>query len=117
MTPAEAKASLLAQLVEHGGTVTLRRYTGTGPARTSVDKTVRARVIGYSADQLVGNIVQGDQRVIVYADDVSAPLSLPLTVNDKVVIDGKEAAIKHPDHNTRKIAGVQIGIDLQVRGP
>lgn len=116
MTPADAKASLLAQLTEHGSTVTIRRYTGTGSTRSFVEKVVRARVMGYSADQLVGSIIQGDQKVVIYADDVTAPLSLPIVKSDKIWIDGRETAVESPDHRTRSVAGVVIGINVQVRG-
>ena len=98
---------------------TIRRYTGTGPIATKPrhDVSVRCRVVGYEAEELVGTIQQGDRKVIAYADDVTeAGMVLPLTANDKMIVRGKELAIVQADHDTRKIGPTLIAIEIQVRG-
>jgi hypothetical protein len=114
MTPESATASYRRAL---GETVQIRRYTGTGSNRPRFDVSVRARVAGYEPQQLVGSIQQGDRKVIVLAEDlINSGFALPVTTNDKVVARGKELAILGVDDNTRRVDGVLIAIDLQVRG-
>lgn len=60
------------------GTLTFRRI-GT----PNVDLTVRARLRGYRADELVGGVQQGDRQVIAYADDVT--FTPALRPGDKVL--------------------------------
>jgi len=114
MTPADAKDQFRRMLAELGETVLVRRYSGLGAARTSVDTPTTARVVGYQAKDLVGAIVQGDVRVITDPDPLAA--ILPLTVDDKLVIRGVERAIKGVDDNTRRIQGVLVGLDIQAAG-
>lgn len=115
MSVASAKAAYARSLKER---VTLRRYTGGGPLRPRFDaENVRCRTIGYEPHELVGGVIQGDRKMIVFADDLIAKgFSLPVTVNDKVVVRGKELAILAPDDSTRRVDGVLIAIVLQVRG-
>ena len=114
MTPDQAKLQLRKFLNEIGEDIIVRRYVGFGDAREAQDKPTRARVMGYQPKDLVGSIAQGDRRVIVHADDIAS--LLPLTDADKVVIRDRECAIKGIDDNTRRIAGVLVGVDLQVAG-
>jgi hypothetical protein len=98
-------------------TITIRRYTGTGNARTYSDFDCRGTITGYAPAQLVGNIVQGDRRVIVYSDDLTnAGFDEPITKDDKVVRGGKEIAIIGVDDSTRRIDDVLIAYELQARG-
>jgi len=115
MSVASAKASYARTLKER---VTLRRYTGSGTNRPRFDaENIRARTVGYEPHELVGTIVQGDRKMIVFADDLIAKgFALPVTANDKVWMRGKEMAIIAPDDSTRRVDGVLIAIELQVRG-
>jgi hypothetical protein len=70
--------------------------------------------VAYQPQELVGAVTQGDQRVIVYADD--ALELLPITKNDKLVVRGKELAILAIDGNTRRVGETLIALELQVRG-
>lgn len=97
-----------------GETIHVRRYTGTGPTRTYVDAATTARVTGYAPRELVGGIVQGDRKVIALVDTLGAVL--PLTTSDKLVIRGREVAIKAVDDNTRRIGGVLIALEIQAAG-
>lgn len=118
MTPEEARQMYRDQIEEHGEDISIRRYSGAGVGRTYVDRPCRARVVGYSPDELVGTITQGDRRVIVLAEDLegdSPPFKI--TKADKIVSSRfTELAIMAVDDNTRRIHGTLIAYDLQVRG-
>lgn len=115
-TPAMWK-SIYVKLIGVGEPITIRRYTGSGPNRAFFDATVRGRVMNYRADEIVGQIQQGDRHVVLLAEDLIAEeFPLPITPSDKCIVRGKELAIISPDDNTRRYAGVLIGYDLTVRG-
>lgn len=114
MTAEEALAQHQSFISELGEDVVIRRYTGTGPARVAIDTATRARVMGYQPKDLVGAIVQGDRRVIALVDTLSAVL--PLSTNDKLVIRGREVAIKAVDDNTRRIGGTLIALEITAAG-
>lgn len=119
MTPDEARSMYRDQIDLHGEDISIRRYNGTGVGRTYVDRPCRVRITGYSPAELVGSITQGDRRVIVLAEDLdgeSPPYKI--TKADKVVAArfANELAIMAVDDNTRRVAGVLIAYDLNVRG-
>lgn len=114
MTADEALAQHRDWLNEIGEDIVVRRYSGAGPTRANTDVTTRARVMGYQPQDLVGSIVQGDRRVIALADSLG--VLLPLTTADKLVIRGREVAIKSVDDNTRRIAGVLVALEIQAAG-
>lgn len=118
MTPTQVKSTYRRLIDVHGETVALRRYSGTGDARTSTDYSVKARVVDFEPHELVGGIVQGDRNLIVIAEDVTASgIALPLVATvDKVVVRGKELAIKSVDDNTRRIAGVLVAYEIRAGG-
>ena len=71
----------------------------------------------YYGTELVGTIQQGDRKVILLADDLlAAQFALPLKKGDKIVIRGRETNIEAPDDNTRRVRGVLVAYELQVRG-
>lgn len=115
MNPETVKASYRRNLKD---TITLRRYTGSGTSRPRFDaENIRANVAGYQPHELIGTIMQGDRKIIVLVEDlINKNFTLPVTSNDKVVIDGKELAILAPDGSTREVNGVLIAYELQVRG-
>ena len=115
MSPAEIKAAYLEAITEVGETVAIRTYVGI--TETYSDVTVRARVVDFSPDQLVGSIVQGDRKLIMLAADViAAGIELTATQNCKCVVRGKELQIKAVDDNTRRVAGELIAYELVVGG-
>lgn len=116
MTPDEIKASYRRAMDEAGEVVTFRRYTGAGSARPYFDAEVRARVMDYTPDELVGTIVQGDRKLILLAEDMIAAQVPPPRKGDKIVVRGKELNIEAPNDNTRRVQGVLIAYELQVRG-
>lgn len=113
----DIKASYRRLMAEAGGTITVRRYTGTGPDRPKTDVTARARVVGYEPHELVGTIIQGDRKIIVMAEDLEdSAIDLPLVKGDKVVIRDVELEVMAADDNTRRVGSDLIAIELQVRG-
>ena len=115
MNPERVKASYLRAMTD---LVIVRRYAGTGTGRPHFDVTAKARVMGDSSQELVGTkLLEGDRKVILYADDLIGKMSLPLTADDKIVVRGKEMAIiSPPDDSTRSINGVLVAYELQIRG-
>lgn len=117
MSPDSVKATYRRMMNERGETVVHRRYTGTGPNRPKFDADVIAVVAGYDEKDFVGSIVQGDRKVILLAEDlIDAQVALPITSADRIVVRGKELSIVAPDDSTRRVKGVLIAYELQVRG-
>lgn len=127
MTAAEALDMHRRMLAEDGsGTVTVRRYAGKGAARAVIAAAdALAKVAMYKPEQIAGAVVQGDRRVILLNDPEArapagkVPLStlLPLSKHtDALVIGGAEVSIEGIDDQTRRINGVVVALELQVRG-
>lgn len=116
MTPAAAKASYRSALAQVGETITIRRYSGLGGARTYVEVSVTARVVGFGRTDLAPGVAQGERRVILLAEDIGSPITLPLTKDDLVVVRGDELKIEEPDDSTRRVAGELIAYELRVLG-
>jgi hypothetical protein len=117
MTPDEWKDMYRRAMDVAGEQIVIRRYTGTGQNRPYFDAPVRARVVRYNAEELIGAIKQGDSRLIVLAEDmITAQIPLDLRAGDKAVVRGREMNIEAADDNTRRIQGVLIAYELQVRG-
>lgn len=113
MNAAEIKAHYAAELKE---TIIVRRYTGAGATRPKFDAEARGKAWGYSGSELIGDIQQGDQRVLVLVDDlIDNGFTLPVTANDKVVVKGKEIAIVSPGQR-KAPDGTLVVYDLQARG-
>lgn len=126
MTPSEALDMHRRMITENGsGAVLVRRYAGKGVTRAVVaEASALARVMIYKPEQLVGGIIQGDRKVILLNDptasvaggQVALAAMLPLSSDDKLVIGGGEATIQAVDDQTRRIQGVLVALEIQVRG-
>lgn len=117
MTPDAAKA-MYRRMIGVGEIIYIRRYTGQGSNRPYYDVPVRGRAIEYQPAELVGNIQQGDRRIVFLAEDlISGQYPVPLRKGDKAVVRGKELNIEAPDEGTRSVASVIVAYDLRVRGP
>lgn len=118
MTPQSAEESYRRALATGGRTVQLRRYSGP-PAlnRNFTDHDVQARVREFRADELAGNIRQGDRQVIILASDLQAS-GFPgaLRANDKLILDGAELNLQTVDAQSRRIEGVLIAYEAVARG-
>src|SRR3569833_1172920 len=116
MTPSRALEHHRRAHAKQGEDVIVRRWSGASGARVKVEATARGRVVGYQPHEVVGAIVAGDRKVImindpsavVAAGHVARSTLLPLTTADKLVVRGRECAIKAADDNTRRIAGVLV---------
>lgn len=114
MTPNQVKASYRRGLRDR---VTVRRYTGSGPDAPYFDaENIRARVSGFTPEQLVDNLREGDRQVILYADDLIAKGLISLTASDKVIDKGREFAVIGLDDATRRVGGVLVAYELHCRG-
>jgi hypothetical protein len=125
MTSAQTLDRYRAALAEIGEDIEIRRYGGTGAARTPLKHAaVRGRVLAMGADELIGDTIQRTRKVILLNDPaaVAAPgcvaLSdlLPVTTNDKLFFRDGEVAILDVDDDTRRINGVLIALEIVVRG-
>jgi hypothetical protein len=117
MTPQETLAAYQVALDAAGETISIRRFTGIGLTRTSVDTDVRARVTGYDERELVGTIQQGDRKIIALVDDlIAAGFAVPVTANDKVMLRGTMISIVSVDDSTRRLQGELIAYEIQARG-
>lgn len=105
-----------AEVTTYGQQVILRRLDAlTGTSLTQTDVTLFAVVRGYQPQQLVGNIAEGDRRVIIGNKAIlAAEWPGPPRRNDRVVIDGKETNIIACD--TANVGGEIVRHDIQVRG-
>lgn len=100
-------------------TISIRRYTGAGTARPKFDWEVQARVLGFTADELVGDIVEGDSKLIVLHEDL-AKAGFPFPIQDgpnwKAIVRGKELQIKSIDDETRRLGGEIIAYEIAAGG-
>lgn len=98
-------------------TILIRRYTGSGSTRPRFDVPCRARVTGFTPQEMVAGIQQADRKAIVLHDDlIDAGFVLPITNSDFAVVQGKQHAIRVPDNATRRVAGVTVAYELVLIG-
>ena len=113
MTPAEAIASLDAQLAEHGDPIILRRYTATsGNPRPKVEYPMNGFVRPARPEELVGDVDQKQWMVTISPTDFM-PM-WPIIKGDKAVIAGKECNIEDP--GPIRIQGTLVRCNLVVAG-
>jgi len=113
----EIRADYRRAFDEVGEVVYIRRYTGAGANPPFFDTAAKGRVTGYEPHELIGTIQQGDRKIVLLADDlIDAQFALPVTTNDRVVVRGEAMAIMAADDSTRRVAGVLVAYELQVRG-
>ncbi len=84
-----------------GEMVTFRRLPST-------DATVRAKVSGYSPDELGGGIQQGDRKILVNASDI--PFEQGLKRGDKAILmaEGRLLNISIVDAWSMRAAGILL---------
>lgn len=95
------------------GYITLMRL-GSSPTQA----LVRARIVGYQPNELVGDIVETDRKAIVLAEDVAASgFPVPIRAQqDRVIYDGRTWAISSVDDTTRRVDDVLIAYELRISG-
>ena len=112
MIPAACIAALDRALAANGEDIVLRRMTHVGTISTPSDRPgIRAHVRGYRPDELVGNIAQGDRRVILSPTGLGGDLPKR---GDFVLIAGRSCKIEAAPEI--RVGGVVVRIELQVRG-
>lgn len=114
MRAAEFLESSREQINEAGEDIIVRRWSGPSGNRTHVDVTTRARIMSYDPREIGGSISVGDQSVIALVDTLSS--LLPLTNADKLIVRGRELAIKSVDDNTRRDGGMLIALNIRASG-
>ncbi|MBX3536440.1 MAG: hypothetical protein KF735_02280 [Chelatococcus sp.] len=107
-TAAEFIADLREQIDDVGESVTLTR----GAQST----TVKAWVVGFEPRELVGDIRQGDRKVIMPAEPF-AKGAVPAPAGDALlIVGGKPMKIIAVNDSTRRIGGVLIAYEIVARG-
>lgn len=115
-----------AAMTRVGAVVTVRRYSGKGAARSiAAQADAMARVTGYEPHEIVGDVRQGDRKVILLVDPdaaiaggkVALSTLLPLSsMTDRLLLSGAEFEIHAVDDQARRVAGELVALELQVRG-
>lgn len=96
-----------------GETITVRRRSGV----TVTDAPARARVDGYTPEELVAGINQGDRRVLILVEDLEkAGWPLPLRRLDRLVIRGREVNVEDVDDNTHRHGGLLSAYQVRATG-
>lgn len=100
-------------IAEYGQTITLRRVSPLFSA------SVRARVTGFSPEELVGGVNQGQRKVIILAEDVESsgfPVPIKAGSSDRVIINGKMMMIDAVDEHTARLGDVQMAYLITATG-
>lgn len=114
LVEAPGSRSLSAGLEQKGEQVTLRRIV---PNQPSIEVTARAHIRGYTPDELVGGVNQGDREVILSADDLVAKGITSLKENsDSLIVRGRKMTIGSVDDSTYRFAGKLVAYKLRVTG-
>jgi hypothetical protein len=125
MTSTHAIDRYRSALAEIGEDIEIRRYGGSGAARTLIKRAfVRGRVLGMGAEELVGDTVQRTRKVLLLIDPAAVvvpgcvPLLdlLPLHASDTLFFREREVAILDVNDDTRRINGVLIALEIVVKG-
>jgi hypothetical protein len=128
ITPEELIADLDGSLGRRGENIILRRRDATDSPAVNIDVTVRARVMAFAPNELVGTISQTDSRVILSPTQIIAAgwptggsasvgyepdTRLPKT-GDKAIIQGRPRTISFvkPIYD----GGTLVRIELTVAG-
>lgn len=110
MTPEAEKATYRRFLTD---SVTVRRTVSS----VNTDAVVAARIKSYSPQELSGTIMQGDQKAILLAEDLTlAGWPVPPKNGDMVIVQGRTTRIVAVDQNTRRVGSTIIAYECQVRG-
>ncbi|HVI28852.1 hypothetical protein [Hansschlegelia sp.] len=124
MTPAQARAMYRRQISAHGELVALRREA-LDPAPEA--SGLRARVTGFSPEELASGIDQGARKVILLAEDLEAAIAAgnwpepaagfpAILKDDTLVVRGAPVNVERVDDSTRRVSGELIAYELTVIG-
>jgi hypothetical protein len=108
MTPAAARASYRRAFARECEPIVLKRG--------EISATALGKVEGYSADELTGGVNQGDQKVVLLAEDLEFDeFPLPPVAGDQVEYLGRTLFVMFPP-TQRRIGTTTVAYDLVVRG-
>lgn len=101
--------------------VKLARASGTGAAADIAwDQApyVRAHLRQYGPHEIAGSIMQGDQELMVLAEDLDeSSFTVPPRMGDRVLLpNGNYAMVQHCDANSRRLGQETIAYVCRVRG-
>ncbi len=92
------------------------RCTIARPPNVATATDVHCRIQAYKPNEIAGSIMQGDQSVIAFADDLSG-FPVPPRKGDKVVTsDGRTLTVVYCDPSTRMVGEVLVAYEMQARG-
>ncbi len=114
MTPQEAIAALDRQIARHGQDITLLRTVPNAPA---IERPHRAFVRGYSANELLSGIQQGDSLLVISPTNMPAEFAGPanrLKVNDRIRISGRVRQVQLVD--PIELGEMIVRLKVTVRG-
>lgn len=103
------------QIHSQGEWVTIRRNSPSGPT----EARVRARVLGYQPEELIGGITQGDRKVYILAEDLENsgfPLPLKIGGSDVLVVRERAMSIRVVDDSTHRLGGELIAYEIRAAG-
>ena len=120
----QARSTYRRMISAHGETVSLRRES-IEPTPEAQD--LRARVMGFTPEELASGIDQGDRKLILLAEDIereiaagrwSAPAAgaSGILKNDTLMLRGAPMNVEWVDDSTRRVAGVLIAYEVTVTG-
>lgn len=115
VTSALSGATYSREFEQRGEVVTLRRTGSPNIERGGI----RAIPIGYSPEELVAGISQGERRLLLSNDDIVAsgfPLPLKENSSDSIIMRGRKLTIAAIDDSTHRIAGDLAAYQVQVKG-
>ena len=114
MNADQARAMWRRMITAYGETITLRRV-----GSPNIDKTVLARVSGFSPEELVAGITQGHRQIRILAEDVETsgfPVPIKKGSTDRAVVRGKALMIEDIDDSTARLGGTLIGYIITASG-
>lgn len=106
------KASTRRAIVAKGEAVSIRRYSGTGEARSSNDTATTAFVTDDTTQPLSGSATQRRIKAVVLMAELAA--IMPVTTADRLVAGAKEFTITHV--GKRRVGGESIALDILAVG-
>lgn len=85
---------------------------------TSFDRygPVMALVRGYAPDEIIGNVMQGDTRLLIFAESMPAAVTKLEVRKDRVEVSGTVMSVESWDPNSKSIGELGIAIESRCRG-
>lgn len=110
-----SRAASYARLISrHGRVVELQRRQANAAPLTV--RNVRARIRGFTPEEISGGFDVGQRKILILAEDVPESFR-PLRQNDRVIVDGDVWAFpSRPDDQTHRDGDVLLAYDCVAAG-